>query len=534
MVKFAATCLVAAAISQVLGKGFSQTVLAQSGDTPNAFPIPDTLPEDTTLTVDGSTSMRLTNEAFESLFEQQFSNVDVRLEASRTDEAFQALIDGDVDILASGRPLTEAEQAQGVAELPLEREKLAVILGPNNPFEGDLTFEQFARIFRGEITSWAEVGGPDVPIRFVDRPDYSDTRRALSTYTVFEGQPFATGSTGDPVAEDETDAVVEALGADGIGYGVVSQVIDRDDVRIIPMHQTLPDDPRYPYSQYRAFAYREEASPAVLAFLGLATAAPGVGATGDTSLDPSAVVGSVSSDSSDENGAENTALPDTSAAGDLDAEDPDALSQTAPDTALPDTALSDGEDIASAGAAPASEADFPWWLLWLLAIPLLGGLLWWLLKGNRSAAPPPAPADAAGTDPAIAPTPAATPINAAGANPAMAPATAASPPAPADAAGTDPAIAPATAAVPAGIAAVGAAAAAAAPAARMVLTPRNAKSTYAQWEIPQEQLAAAKRQGGETMMVRLYDVTDREPSLPLPTPAAEFVCMESNSDLHLP
>ena len=278
LVKFAAILTATATVSQLSSESFvRRAALAQSfGENPESFAIPGSLPDGTTLKVDGSTSMRFTNEALEERFEEQFPNVDVELDASRTDEAFQALIDGDIDILATGRPLTEEQKTQGVIELPLEqREKLAIILGPDNEFEGDLTFEQFARIFRGEITNWSEVGGPDLPIRLVDRPNYSDTRRALSTYTVFEDKPFETGATAEPVADDETATVVDALGNDGIGYSVVSQVIERDDVRIIPMHQTLPDDPRYPYSQYRAFVYKEDSGLATKAFLGFATTAPG-------------------------------------------------------------------------------------------------------------------------------------------------------------------------------------------------------------------------------------------------------------------
>ena len=94
----------------------------------------------------------------------------------------------------------------------------------------------------------------------VDRPDYSDTRRALSTYEVFVGQPFQTGATADPVAEDETQAVVDALGNDGIGYAVYSQWKGSTMSAFCPCTETLPDDPRYPYSQYRAFVYREGGS----------------------------------------------------------------------------------------------------------------------------------------------------------------------------------------------------------------------------------------------------------------------------------
>ena len=470
LVKFATIFVATATVSQVLVKGLTQaTVLAQSfGEIPETFfPIPDSLPEGTTLKVDGSTSMRSTNEDLENRFEKQFPNIDVQIEASRTDEAFRALIAGDIDILAAGRPLTEEEKAQNVIEISLEqREKLAIIVGPDNEFEGDLTFEQFARIFRGEISNWSEVGGPDLPIRVVDRPDYSDTRRALSTYNVFEGKPFETGATADPIADDETDAVVAALGVDGIGYTVVSQAIDRDDVRIIPMHQTLPDDPRYPYSQYRAFVYKDDAGPAALAFMGFATTEPGQEVFAAESAEITTADAPEAADTPETaNASEATDTPET--AGSTEATDTptDALADDSAD--IPPTPVTTAEPGAG---------GFPFWILPLLAIPLLGAILWWLLKG-------------AGASTAVA-----------------------------------------------GGAAVGGAAAgdAAALSPRIVLTPRDSHNAYAYWEIPQECLVETRRQGGETMMLRLYDVTGRSKNAPLPAAVAEFPCLESNPDLHLP
>ena len=175
--------------------------------------------------------------------------------------ALDALQNGDIDLAALGRPLTQQEAATGLVAVPLQREKIAIIIGPENSFAGDLTFEQFAQIFRGEITDWSEVGGDPGPIRFVDRPATSDTRQAFQNYPVFQAAPFETGATADPVADDSTDAVIDALGADGVGYAIATQVLDSDAVTIVPMHQTLPDDPRYPFSQPRFYVYRGEPAP---------------------------------------------------------------------------------------------------------------------------------------------------------------------------------------------------------------------------------------------------------------------------------
>jgi ABC-type phosphate transport system substrate-binding protein len=418
--------------------------LAQGGDLPETFSVPNELPADARLRVDGSTSMAVTNEALRDRFLERFPEAEVELDASRTDAALEELLAGDLDVVATGRPLTEAERGQGLAEVAIDREKLAIIVGPQNTFEGSLTFEQFAQIFRGEITDWAEVGGAPGPIRLVDRPDYSDTRRALSTYEVFRGAPFQTGATADPVDDDTTDAVVSTLDSDGIGYAVVSQVADRSDVRILPMHQTLPDDPRYPYSQHRAYVYNaQNPSPAALAFLGFVTTAPGQEIAEATAIAAPT--------------AEATPAPDAEPAATPDQE----------------TAL-----VPPAGTATetAPARRFPWWLL---GIPLLGGLLWWLLKGRGG------PVAA----PVAAPLPVAT----------------------------------------------------AAPS-RIILTPRNCRRAYAYWEVPEGAKADQRDRGGRDLMVRLFDVTDAAPSEDgdlaqshhLPTCLEQYPVGEDQQDLHLP
>ncbi|MBD2109589.1 substrate-binding domain-containing protein [Nodosilinea sp. FACHB-13] len=370
-----ALLLTTAAVSPIA----ADRLLAQAPSTlPDKGSIPTELPADAVLRLDGSSSMVLVNEGLRDRFLQRFPNASVEMGASRTDAALRALIDGELDIVAAGRPLTAVERSQGLVEVPIEREKIAVIVGTENSFDGSLSFDQFAQMFRGEIRNWAEVGGAPARIRVVDRPNYSDTRIALSRYAAFDGAFFGTGSTADPIDDDDTEAVIDALGADGIGYAVASQVLGRSDVRVLAMHQTLPNDPRYPYSQHRAYVYNsEDPSPAALALLGFFMKVPGPTNTAAAATKATAP----------------TATPSPKATP--------AIATPAP-TATPESTATSGQDTALAPPAgttteTASSERFPWWLL---GIPVLGGLLWWLLKGKSkpgaphaasvgSAAPPP-------------------------------------------------------------------------------------------------------------------------------------------------
>ncbi|WP_088891473.1 DUF4912 domain-containing protein [Leptolyngbya ohadii] len=349
-----------------MGVQARELLIAQAPNSAPAFQLPSSLPNGTSVKVDGSSSMIVSNEGLKQRYEAQFPGTQVNLATGGTDAALNALSEGTIDIAAIGRLLTDAEKAQGLQQVPLSREKIAIIVGSDNPFQASLTAEQFARIFRGEITNWSEVGGPNAPIRFVDRPESSDTRQALSRYPVFQNAPFQTGATATQAADD-TAAIIEELGTDGISYAPVSQVPDQPGVRILPMHDTLPTDPRYPYSQPRNYVYKGNATPAVLAFLGFVTSAPGQEAI--AAAPPAAPA------PSPEAAAAPAAVP-------------------APDT--PTATTAPAPDPTAAATAPIAETTPAnlsrlWWLL----LPLLGlPLLLWFLKGKGAAVPPVAAAAA--------------------------------------------------------------------------------------------------------------------------------------------
>ena len=505
-------------------------VLAQSPTPNSTFPLPKSLPSGTTLKVNGSSSMRVINEALKKRFIEKFPDTKVELAATGTDEALAAILKGDINLVAIGRPLTDQEKAQGLVAVPVSREKIAIIVGSDNPFKGNLTFEQFAKIFRGEITDWSQVGGNRGAIRFIDHPDSSDTRRSLSTYATFKKAPFKTGSKAIQVSQDDTAAIVQELGKDGLSYAIADQVIDLKNVRVISMHKTLPDDLRYPYSQPRGYVYKKETSdPGVLSFLGFATSAQGQGIV-DIAKEQEieAVRKSVTTGASPATSPEVTSSPSPSISP--------SPSQT---------------DNADAATAANTDQDFPWWIL-LLLIPLGGALLWWLLKGDEgrsteSTFPTPAPTPTrppettgvATTDPGTVSPPVAPGIDATngagitgiatteGSNigsvtPEIAPETSNlisdASESPDAAVVSEPGAISSTAVAGiagaiagAGIAAGGIAGVAALAGrsgnSRITLAPRDNQHVYVHWEVAQSDREWAKQQGGQQCQLRIYDVT---------------------------
>jgi phosphate transport system substrate-binding protein len=454
-------------------------VLAESTNASNPFPLPKEVKDGTVVRIKGSSSMAKINEALEQQFEKRFSGTDVKVGYGGTNAALKALLDGKTELAAIGRPLTDAEKAKGLVAVPVTRNKIAMIVSKNSPFKGGLTINQFAQIFRGQVTDWSKLGGSKGKINFVDRPDSSDTRQAFQNYPVFKSAPFKTGGNVTKLKKDSTEAVINALGKNGIGYAIADQVVNNPNIRVVAMHKVAPTDPRYPFSQPLSYVYKgPKPSAGVKAFLGYATA------------------------------SDNQKVVETARAA-------NAKAQTNSTAVAPQNApAASSGDVASTTESASNPSGnfiesndsrgeaFPWWL----PLGLLGGfglaILGWLLKSKNSQQVVPT---AVASATAVAPAPVTT-------------------------------ITPPTATAATAATALGAAALVddEPPYSRIILTPRNSKSAYAFWEIPDEVKQDMRQQGGRDLKVRLYDVTDIDMSSQTPHSVKEFDCNENEQDLYIP
>ncbi|MEH2140098.1 DUF4912 domain-containing protein [Nostoc sp.] len=350
-----------------------QPILAQSKPNSPAFTLPQTVQNGTTVRIDGSSSLGAINQSLKDNFEKQFSGTKVEVAANGTDTALKELLNGKIDIVAMGRGLTPAEKTQGLEQVRLRREKIAIVVGADNPFKGSLTSRQFARIFRGQITNWSQLGGPPGKIRLIDRPTTSETRNTFRTYPAFKTAEFATGSNATQLTEENTAEIIKQLGKDGISYVLANQVSKLKDVRVLQLDKASPDDAKYPFSQPLVYVYKKNPSLSIVDFLGFTLAPPG----------QQAIEQGIT--------AEAVAI---AANGSQPAVPPSPIAQTTPAaTASPSaTASAFGEQPFVAPATPQNSPivnkETPYWLLLPLFFITVGGsLLWWIL-GKR-----PSPAD---------------------------------------------------------------------------------------------------------------------------------------------
>lgn len=246
--------------------------LAQSNTESNGLELLPRVANKNKVRIDGSIKLLMINQKLKNSFQELFPHTQVEIGTSGNEAAIKSLLNGQIDVAAIARGLTPAEKAQGLEQVRLTREKIAVVVGVDNPFQGGLTIGEFTRIFRGKITNWSQVGGPPMAIRFIDRSVTSETRRSLGGYPVFNFPELTSNSDKYlTFIRDKTTEIIQQLGKDGISYAIVSQVKTVPQVRILKIQGTYPDHSKYPFSLPLVYAYKRNSDPTVVNFVDLAT-----------------------------------------------------------------------------------------------------------------------------------------------------------------------------------------------------------------------------------------------------------------------
>jgi phosphate transport system substrate-binding protein len=141
---------------------------------------------------------------------------------------------GTADIGMSSANLSASQMARypNLKPVTIAVDGLAVIVNPQNPVD-NLTLNQVRDIFRGSISNWNQVGGPNQQINIVNREIGSGTRDGIqkivlknSSFSIAGITQSSTGAVKTFVAADpnaigyisfaEVDNSVKALGIDGV------------------------------------------------------------------------------------------------------------------------------------------------------------------------------------------------------------------------------------------------------------------------------------------------------------------------------
>lgn len=135
-----------------------------------------------TVATDGSTSMEKVIGALGEKFEEDNEDVTFTYNPTGSGTGITAVSENRCDIGLSSRALKDEEKEKGLKETVLAYDGIAVIVNPENKVE-DLDIETIAKIYKGEITNWKDIGGNDAEIVLIGREANSGTRDGFESIT---------------------------------------------------------------------------------------------------------------------------------------------------------------------------------------------------------------------------------------------------------------------------------------------------------------------------------------------------------------
>lgn len=173
------------------------------------------------VSTDGSTSMEKVIGALGEAFEQDNPDTTFTYNPTGSGSGITAVSEGRCDIGLSSRSLEDEEKEQGLTETILAYDGISIIVNNENPVS-DLSVEDIAKVYKGEITNWSELGGNDAEIVLIGREAGSGTRDGFESITETEDackyrQELT--STGDVIT-------TVAGNPDAIGYASMASVDD--------------------------------------------------------------------------------------------------------------------------------------------------------------------------------------------------------------------------------------------------------------------------------------------------------------------
>lgn len=177
------------------------------------------------VSTDGSTSMEKVIGALGEAFKND-TGIGFTYNPTGSSSGIKAVQEERCDIGLSSRALKEEEKASGLTGTVLAYDGIAIIVNPENPIS-DLSLEEIAQLYTGEITNWSSLGGNDGEVVVIGREAGSGTRDGFESITKTEGNCAyrqELTSTGDVIT-------TVAQNPNAIGYASVASL--KDNVKAV-------------------------------------------------------------------------------------------------------------------------------------------------------------------------------------------------------------------------------------------------------------------------------------------------------------
>ena len=179
----------------------------------------------------GSTTIEPAARAVAEDFMRQFPDVEISVRGGGSTYGIKGIAYGGLHIAMTSRELqdSELEKWPTLTATPVGHDGVAVVVSRTLYDQGvtQLTLEEVMGIWRGEITNWQELGGPDLPVWAYDRGADSGTQATFIEIALSgEAEPSSGIASTIVDSEDVISVVTQQPGA----VSILSAGLQANDV----------------------------------------------------------------------------------------------------------------------------------------------------------------------------------------------------------------------------------------------------------------------------------------------------------------
>lgn len=193
-----------------------------------------------TIVLDGSTTVGPLAKSFAAYFTKKYG-VKVTVSESGSGNGAKGLINKTCDVASMSRAMKPQELAaaksKGVSPVQhtIALDGIAMVVHPGNPVR-NLTKAQIADIYRGRVTNWNQVGGPNAKIVLIQRESNSGTQEAFKELVMGKNAQIsktAETQASNGAIKNRVASTRSAIGFLGLGF------VDRS-VKPVAVNGVLP------------------------------------------------------------------------------------------------------------------------------------------------------------------------------------------------------------------------------------------------------------------------------------------------------
>ena len=226
------------------------------------------------IVLDGSTTVGPIAKSFAAYFTKKYK-VPVTVSESGSGNGAKSLINKSCDIASMSRSMKPQEltaaKSNGVNPVAsiVALDGLAIVVHPSNPVRS-LSKAQLADIYKGKVTNWNQVGGPNAQIVVIQRESNSGTQESFKELVVGKETPVTRNAETQASNGAVKNRVALTRGAIGfIGLGFADSSVKKVAVNnIVPSSETVKNN-TYPLSRPLYFVTNGQPTGIVKQFVDL-------------------------------------------------------------------------------------------------------------------------------------------------------------------------------------------------------------------------------------------------------------------------